>query len=114
MAKQRDGSVVSDEILMQFMKDVKKSVDEIRESVSRLSLAHVKNTERLENHIANEKTVKGVEDAHDKKRTVYVALISILVGLIIFGLGYIWRDKKENNERVQESIERPFERSQGR
>ena len=114
MANQRDGSVVSDEILMQFMKDVKKSVDEIRESVSKLSLAHVKIEERLDNHISNEKTVKSVEDDHDKKKTVYIALISILVGLIIFGLGYIWRDKTIKNERVQESIERPLEGSKVR
>ena len=91
---------VSDEVLMEFMAELRKDVKEIKDSVSDLTTEHNTLKERVNNHI---------EDSW--KRNTWISVIVLLVGIICSLLGYIWSDKsnnQSNEQRIEKSIqERP-------
>lgn len=101
MAKQRELSGISDDVLMVFMERIEKSVSDIRNSVSELSKEHAALHTRVEEHIKQE-----------VKKAILITIIMFMIGVIGGLLGYIW-GKEHTNERVQTSIERPIKGVKG-
>ena len=84
-------SVVSDEILMAFMKEVKKDVSLIKDSVGQLANKQVETETKLNSYIDNE-----------IKKAVLITIIMFLIGLIGGLLGYIWGTKQKEDDKLRE------------
>ena len=101
MAKQREISSLSDEVLMNFMNRMEDFAKSIQSSVADVTTNHTKLEERVDNHIKHSFTIN-----------TYIAIIIFLIGIISGLLGYIW-GKDDKNERIQERTERPLEKGKG-
>ncbi len=106
-------SKVSDDILMEFMKKTDASVLRIEKSVSSLVSDQGILKTNLDNHIKEDESKKELKEDHARALDRKNWAIGLLVGVIIFFLGYIWggntSDKIKNNveeKRLQERTEK--------
>jgi hypothetical protein len=96
----RQGSKVSDEILMSFMDRIEKSVDNIKKIVGDVSI-----------RVATLETKEDIREKLEIKKAILITIIMFMIGTIGGLLGYIW-GKEQRNERIQESIESSHSRSE--
>jgi len=84
---------VSDEILMSFMKEIRKDVKEIKSSVA--------------DNAKNIAVVATDLKSHKKSRlkdNVYIAIITIIISVSCLLMGYIWGREINKKENVKQEI----------
>jgi hypothetical protein len=116
--KQPNNIEMSEEILMLFIERIEASVSKVELSVKEIengvgsirdSIARQKTKQgiletNLNNHIQNEETSRDVKSNFDKKLTVALTVIGILISIMFYGIGYHSKTVKEFNEFKTENV----------